>query len=73
MDAVNHAGSRDLAVNLRHAGKKVAARKSVLTRFGEALEETRHHEACRVIDDYAHLLPDGTAPAECRPGRRYIL
>jgi hypothetical protein len=73
MNAVNHAGSRDLAVNLRHAGKKGASRKTVLTRFGEALDETRHHEACRVIDDYAHLLPHGTTPAECRPAKRHIL
>jgi hypothetical protein len=70
MDAVDSAGSRNSTANLRRAGKKIASRMTVLTRFGEALDETRHREACRIIDDYAHLLPHGTTSAECRPGKR---
>jgi hypothetical protein len=54
------AGSRDPVATFGMARKK--SRKSILVRFTEALKESRHRQARRVIATYAHLLADRDTP-----------
>ncbi|MFY9687000.1 MAG: hypothetical protein WAJ88_14465 [Pseudolabrys sp.] len=55
MDAVN-ASSRDSVATFGMARKE--SRKSIVSRFMEALKESRRREARRVITTYAYLVAD---------------